>query len=238
MHQAMALGGKIALAAGMIGIGALGFVYASLDPHWQHPPEAWNTPLLAYANAAILIAASGLLLIPSTAKLGGYALAAFLVLWVFVFSAPRVIAGVEAAWLGPAEILAVASGAWIATGAEKFTRIVHVIFGLCCLTFGTAHFLYLEFTASMIPAFIPFHMFFAAFTGAGHAAAGLSIISGVIGWIGSTLLAIMFSGFVLLLHIPRTLADPGNQIEWTMLCHATALSGAAWLIASTFWKAR
>jgi hypothetical protein len=48
----------------------------------------------------------------------------------------------------------------------------------------------------------------------------------------------MFTGFVLLLHIPRVIADPGNQIEWTMLVHATALTGAALLVASSFWQAR
>jgi len=66
----------------------------------------------------------------------------------------------------------------------------------------------------------------------------LSVISGVLAWLGSVLLALMFSLFVLLLHIPRTLADPANRIEWTMLFHATALTGAAWLMAGQLWKAR
>jgi uncharacterized membrane protein YphA (DoxX/SURF4 family) len=237
MHRAMALGGRMTLAAGTISMGVLCLVYAGLDPHWQRSLEAWNTAPLAYANGAILIAASAALVIPKTAKFGGYALAAVLALWA-VFEAPRVVAGVEAAWLAPAEILAVAFGALTATGTERGARIVRALFGICAITFGAAHFLYLDFTASMIPAFIPFHLFFAAFTGGGHIAAGLSLISGVLAWLGSALLALMFSLFVVLLHIPRVLADPTNRIEWTMLCHATALTGAAWLLASTLWKSR
>src|SRR5262249_49944055 len=128
--------------------------------------------------------------------------------------------------------------AWIATGAERGLRVVQALFGLCAIAFGAAHFLYLAFTASMIPAFIPFHLFFAAFTGAGHLAAGLSIISGILARLGSVLLPLMFGCFVVLLHIPRVLADPANRIEWTMLCHATALTGAALLIASSIQKAR
>jgi uncharacterized membrane protein YphA (DoxX/SURF4 family) len=233
----MALGGRIALAAGMIGVGVVCIVSAGLDPHWQRGLDDWTTAPIAYGNGAILIAASSALLVPGAAKYGGYALAAFLTLWA-ALNAPRVIAGEAAAWLAPAEIFAVAVGAWIAAGAEKTRRILQILFGLCAITFGVAHFLYLEFTASMIPAFIPFHLFFAAFTGAGHIAAGLSIVSGVLAWLGSALLALMFSLFVVLLHIPRVLADPGNQIEWIMLCHATALTGAAWLIASSLSKTR
>jgi hypothetical protein len=237
MHRAMALGGTIALALGTMGMGVLCLVYASLDAHWQRGLDAWTTAPLAYANGAILIAASAALLVSRTAKYGGFALAAFLALWALL-NAPRVIAGEEAAWLAPAEILAVAFGAWIAAGAEKGLRIIQILFGLCAITFGAAHFLYLDFTASMIPAFIPFHLFFAAFTGGGHVAAGLSLMSGILAWLGSALLALMFSLFVVLLHIPRVLADPANRIEWTMLCHATVLTGAAWLIASTLWKPR
>ena len=228
----MTLSGRIALAFGTMGMGVLCLTYAGLDPHWQRGLDAWTSAPLAYANGAILIAASAALLAPRTVKYGGYALAAFLALWA-ALNAPHVIAGEEAAWLAPAEIVAVALGAWIASGAEKGLRIVRILFGLCLITFGGAHFLYLEFTASMIPGFIPFHLFFAAFTGAGHVAAGLSLVSGILARLGSTLLALMFSSFVLLLHIPRVLGDPGNQIEWTMLCHATALTGAALLIAST-----
>jgi hypothetical protein len=238
VHRVMALGGRIALAAGMGCIGVLCLAFASLDAHWQRAPEDWIiAPPLAYANGAILIAVSAALLIPRTVKLGGYALAAFLALWA-VFNAPRVIAGAEAAWLAPAEILAVAVGAWIAAGAEKGMRLLHIAFGLCLIAFGAAHFLYLDFTASMIPAFIPFHLFFAAFTGAGHIAAGLSVMSGILAWLGAALLALMFSLFVVLLHIPRVIADPGNQIEWTMLGHAAALTGAALLVASSIRKSR
>jgi uncharacterized membrane protein YphA (DoxX/SURF4 family) len=237
MHRAMALGGRMTLAAGMIGAGVLCLVYAGLDPHWQRGLKAWTTAPLAHANGVILIAASAAILASRAAKFGGCALAAFLALWA-VLNAPRVIAGVEAAWLAPAEILAVACAAWIASDAKTGLRIVHIVFGLCAIAFGVAHFLYLEFTASMIPAFVPLHLFFAAFTGAGHVAAGLSIISGFLAWLGAALLALMFTLFVLLLHIPRVLADPANRIEWTMLCHATALTGAAWLIASSIRRAR
>jgi len=234
----MSAAGRAALVLGLAGTGALCLRYAGLDPQWQHPPASLNSAPLAYANGTLLIALSLSLFVPRLTRLAGYALASFLVLWVLAFAVPRIIAGEEAAWLAPAEVLVVAIGAWVASGADRTQRALQIPFGLCLITFGVSHFLYLDFTAHMIPAYIPFHAPLAAFAGAGHIAAGLSLITGVIAWLGSALLAVMFSLFVLLLHIPRTLADPASRLEWTMLFHATALTGAAWLMAGDIWKAR
>lgn len=225
--------GRLLLSAGMFGAGVLALVYGDFDLQWQRGD--FHSPPLAYANGAILVAASIALLAPRFPKLGGYALAALMLVWVAVFNIPRVVAGVEAAWLAVAEPLAVGLGAYLVTQpGELAKRIVRLLFGACCVTFGAAHFLYLDFTAGMIPAFIPAHLFFAAFTGAGHVAAGLSIASGILARFGAPLLGLMYTLFVVLLHVPRVMADPMSRVEWTMLCHATALSGAAWLIASTF----
>lgn len=234
----MSAAGRGALVLGLAGTGALCLLYAGLDPQWQHPPRGLDSPALAYLNGGLLIALSAALLLPRFKRIAAYGLASFLVLWVLAFAVPRIIAGEEAAWLAPAEVLAVAAGAWIAGLAGKGKRPIQMLFGVCLLTFGAAHFLYLTFTANMIPSFIPFHLPLAAITGAGHIAAGLSLIAGILAWLGSALLATMFSLFVLLLHIPRVLADPGNRIEWTMLFHATALTGAAWLMAGEIWKSR
>jgi uncharacterized membrane protein len=234
----MSVAGRAALVLGLVGAGALCLCYGGLDPQWQHPPAGLSAPAIAYVNGAALIVLSLALFVPSAARRAGYALAAFLVLWVLAFAVPRIIAGQEAAWLAPAEVLTVATGAWIASGADRAKRALRILVGLCLITFGVAHFLYLTFTANMIPDYIPFHLPLAAFTGAGHIAAGLSLISGILAWLGSALLAVMFSLFVLLLHIPRVFADPTNRIEWTMLFHATALTGAALLIAGDIWKSR
>jgi uncharacterized membrane protein YphA (DoxX/SURF4 family) len=107
-------------------------------------------------------------------------------------------------------------------------------FGLMLPVFGVAHFLYIAFTASMIPEWIPYRVFWAWFTGAGHVAAGLSIVLGIVPRIGATLLASMFSGFVLLVHIPRVIADVDNRMEWHLLSTALLLTGAAWIVASSF----
>jgi hypothetical protein len=44
--------------------------------------------------------------------------------------------------------------------------------------------------------------------------------------------AAMCACFVVLLHIPRVIAAPTSQIEWTMTCIALSITGAAWIIRS------
>jgi uncharacterized membrane protein YphA (DoxX/SURF4 family) len=106
-------------------------------------------------------------------------------------------------------------------------------FGACLPVFGLSHFAYAQFTADMIPAFIPAHLFFAYLCGAGHVAAGVAILANVLTRVAAIAFAAMVSGFVLLLHIPRVIADPGNRTEWTMLVIAMTISAAAWCVAGS-----
>lgn len=234
--------GRTVLGLGALGLGVISLLYADFAITWQPVPD-WvpARSVLAYVSGAAL-AASGAALILSRARIAAAFIAAFLVFWGIVLHAPKLLSGDEAAWLAPAEILAVAAAAWtlfwLGAAETPFrTRVVQLgatFFGLMLPIFGIAHFLYIDFTASMIPAWIPYRTFWAWFTGAGHVAAGLAIVLGVIPRVGATLLAMMFSGFVLLVHIPRVIADADNRLEWHLLSTALLLTGAAWIVASVF----
>ena len=98
------------------------------------------------------------------------------------------------------------------------------------MVFGFAHFNYIDFTAGFIPAWIPWKVFWAWATGAGHLAAGLAFVSGIQARLAATLLAGMMGSFVVLLHIPRVIAHPEVHAEWIMLAVSSALTGSAWLL--------
>ncbi len=122
-----------------------------------------------------------------------------------------------------------ASGA----GAMRGTllKIARIVAGLSACVFGFAHFNYIDFTASMVPSWIPPHgVFWAWATGAGHLAAGLALVSGIQSRLAATLLAGMMASFVVLLHLPRVVAAPDQHIEWIMLGVSSMLAGAAWLV--------
>jgi uncharacterized membrane protein YphA (DoxX/SURF4 family) len=228
-----------------LGLGAISLLYADFAITWQPVPEwAPARTALAYASGASLALAGAALILNRFTRIAAAFVAATMLFWGLVLQAPRVIAGEEAAWLGPAEILAVAAASWTLCwlGAEDSafrTRAIELgisFFGLMLPIFGVAHFLYIAFTASMIPEWIPYRVFWAWFTGFGHVLAGVAILLGVVPRIASTLLATMFSGFVLLVHIPRVVSDLSNRVEWHLLSTALLLTGAAWLTASAISK--
>jgi uncharacterized membrane protein YphA (DoxX/SURF4 family) len=95
-----------------------------------------------------------------------------------------------------------------------------------------SHFFYTAATAQMIPAWIPAHLVFAYLTGAGHLAAGIALLTGMVPRLAATCEALMLGAFVLLLHVPLVAASPHERINWTMLAVALAFDGGIWLVAS------
>jgi len=219
---------------GAVGLGALGLMVGDFALQWQPVPKdiLFRTEL-AWLSAALLIAGGVATIWRRTSALGSLGLGVTYGVWVVVLHLPVALADASqiASWNAVAEALALSLGGlvgWAATARPDLAPMGRRLFGLCPVIFGLAHFGYAKFTASMVPAWLPAPLFWAYFTGAGHMAGGLALVSGVQTRLAATLLAAMYASFVVLLHLPRTVADPDNRIEWTMLCIAIALTGAAW----------
>jgi uncharacterized membrane protein YphA (DoxX/SURF4 family) len=236
--------GRIILGLAALGLGALGIIFGDFALQWQPVPEdAPARTQLAY-GAAVAFAAVGMcLLTPRLHTAGAVAFSFLALVSALVLQGPEAVAEPAniGTWLGVAENLAIACGALmlamaISTGGSSpnwAATATRLLFGLCLPVFGLSHFAYAQFTADMIPAFIPFHLFWAYATGVGHIAAGLSILSGVLARLGSLLFACMVSSFILLLHVPRVIGDPTSRLEWTMLAMSAAITGAAWCAAGS-----
>jgi uncharacterized membrane protein YphA (DoxX/SURF4 family) len=111
-------------------------------------------------------------------------------------------------------------------------RIGQAVFGLCLLAFGAAHVVYVKETAAMVPKYLPpGPQLWAYVTGAGHAAAGLALISGVLDKLAGRLLTAMFVVFGLLVWAPQLLEKPGDHMTWAGNAINLALVGAAWIVA-------
>lgn len=231
--------GRLVYGLGAILLGVVGFAFDDFALQWQPVPGGFPArEAAAYLSAALLCLGGAAVIWKQTTAYGAQLLATFYGLWVVALHLPKVIAdpaGV-ATWLGVAEILALASaGVMLCVLVEppadpRVRTAARIAFGLCPLVFGLSHFVYAEFTATMVPGWIPLPLFWAYATGAGHVAAGLAILSGVQARLASGLLAAMFAVFALVLHLPRVIAAPSSQIEWTMLGIATSLTGAALII--------
>jgi len=110
------------------------------------------------------------------------------------------------------------------------------LFAISMIVFGVQHFMYAGFIATLIPAWIPLHLFWVYLTGTGMLVAGLSIATGILASLASMGLGLMFLLWFLLLHAPRVAASPRNGDEWTSAFVALAVSGGSFLLASTFPK--
>jgi uncharacterized membrane protein YphA (DoxX/SURF4 family) len=236
--------GWIGLAVSMLGLGLLGLVSGDFALNWQ-PVPAWvpGRTLLAYLTAAVFVALGAGLLVDRYKHSLAVATAVAFLVWAVLLHGPGVVTNPLSIlpWLGFTERLEVAAGALMLAAtqvpgtvfARRAMLVGRIGFGACLPIFGLSHFAYAQFTADMIPAFIPAHLFFAYLAGAGHIAAGVAILSNVLTRVAAIAFAAMVSGFVVLLHIPRTIADPGNRTEWTMLVIAMTISAAAWCVAGS-----
>jgi uncharacterized membrane protein len=106
------------------------------------------------------------------------------------------------------------------------------IFAFCMVIFGVQHFMYADFIATLIPAWMPARLFLAYFTGCAFIAAGVAIAVKKEARLASALLGGMFLLWVILLHAPRVAAAPQNGDELTSLFVALAMAGGSFIVSS------
>jgi len=227
-------------AFGALLLGAVGIWFHEFALQWQAVPAGFpmREPL-AYVSGVLLMAGGAAMLSRRYERAGALLLAVFYGLWVVAFHLPKALASFRhiGAWNAPAEIAYLTMGAvaLLSTHASRMRRtlaaVARVLAGLSAVVFGCAHFNYIDFTATFVPAWIPpSQVFWAWATGAGHLAAGLALVTGIRARLAVTLHAGMMGSFVLLVHLPRVIANPEKHEEWIMLAISSGLTGAALLI--------
>lgn len=233
----MRCAGRVLFGIGLCGLGILAW-RGNFAGVWQMAPKDFRLPAqLAYASAALLIASPIAMLLDRFLVALPILLAIVFVLPQLFRSEPWGIARLE----GLAEIVAAFCGAWVLARLPRH-RIVQGLFGLCCIQFGLAHFQYAKYTASMVPGFLPGHLFFAYLTGAGHLLAGAAMLTGVLSSYGAIAEAAMLSSFVLLVHLPSLFGPvswtSSRRFVWIELFWAITVTAAAWSVASAAWRGR
>jgi uncharacterized membrane protein len=222
---------------GAIGLGAHDFVL-SQQPVPNGIPER---DVFACLSGAVLLLGGVGLFIHRAASLSALVLSGFMVLWVLALHFPRVLTqpGIEAYWLGLGEVTTLATGGWliycaIAARNDRTIPIARTIFGLALIPIGISHFVYLQAAANFIPTWVPFHVPLTAISGAGHIAAGVAIIFGIVPRLAATLEAVMESLFTLIVWVSAVAAMPTKREDWVNLFISTALTGAGWTIAESY----
>ena len=128
-----------------------------------------------------------------------------------------------------------------AHGLDKLILFGPLFYAAPIAAFGTEHFTLAAAIASIVPNWIPWHLFWAYFVGACFIAAALSLVTGIQARLSASLLALTFFLFVVLMDAPAWARHPRNQIALTLALRELSFSGGPLALAATFtaqWRER
>jgi uncharacterized membrane protein len=228
----------MALAVGVIGLGVLSLIYRDFTLQWEPVPAGLSDRAMwALGSGAVLTVAGLLLVVGRTRVWGALLVGLFIGAWALGLHVPKVLAAPSnlTTWLALAECAAMSTGALLLFRGQGdgFGQTCVILFGVACVIFGLSHFAYAQFTASMIPTWLPRRLELAYLTGAIHALTGLALLIGRWRRWAAGIEAAMMTSFVFLVHAPRVFAHPTDRAELTLLFVAITLSSAAWSVAAS-----
>ena len=128
-----------------------------------------------------------------------------------------------------------------ARSTDKLVALGPLLFAAPLTAFAAEHFVFTQFMVPMIPSWIPGPSFWIYFTGVALLLATVSILLNRKVRLSGTLLGIMIILFVVLIHIPRVMANPRDRVAWAVVVRDTCFATAALLLAATRsegWRAK
>ena len=240
--------GRLFFAIGLAGFGILQFIYGDFvpgrAPAW--PPAIPGRLVWAFASGAILIGAGAAIASGVRARSGALASGTIIVIWALLRHLPGLVANPHGITLtASGKALALSGGAFAVAGSlavnrRSFEDAWFLYLGRCCLGAfmmlgGIQHFIYPDFVAALIPAWIPGHPFWVYFAAVALIAGGAGLIFPQTARLAAALSGLMLLLWVVLLHVPRAVAaaDPQRRNEWTAVFEALAMAGIAWVAAGS-----
>jgi uncharacterized membrane protein YphA (DoxX/SURF4 family) len=147
------------------------------------------------------------------------------VIWSYTVFALVCVAGVVSIFL---------RGDWErAHNIDKLLLFGPIFYAAPLGAFGAEHFTQRAGIATMVPKFVPWHMFWTLFIGACFIAAAFSLVSRIQARLSATLVALTFFLFVLLMDAPGWATQPGNRIFAMLTLRELAFSGGALALAAS-----
>ncbi len=120
-----------------------------------------------------------------------------------------------------------------ARGFDKLILFGPLFYAAPVAAFGTEHFTLAQDIASIVPAWIPWHLFWAYFVGACFIAAALSLMTRIQARLSAALLGLTFFLFVVLMDAPAWAQDPHDRIALTLALRELSFSGGGLALAAS-----
>jgi uncharacterized membrane protein YphA (DoxX/SURF4 family) len=250
--------GRIFYGVTMAAIGFQQFYYRDFHPMTLPPLHAWIPRLAfwAYLTGAALMLTGIVIIFGKKARtislvLGGLFLAVFCLYYIPYEIIVDPYSKHLGVWGDAEKELALAGGAFLIAGSfpekntniskktaltgllEKLIPLGGIFFSITMISFGFDHLLYTEGIATLVPAWIPHPIFWTYFAAVALIGSGFAIVFKIKLGLIASLLGIMIFLWLVVLHIPRAIAQPfankGNEV--TSAFSALAFSGIAFVIA-------
>ncbi|HEU0174563.1 MAG TPA: hypothetical protein VFV58_09895 [Blastocatellia bacterium] len=247
--------GRFFLAVAMMAFGAQHFFYLDFVTRVFPKLPAWIPAhsIFACVFGAILFASGAAIMVEKAARpaallLGAIILSSFALLYLPLLITTPPNGGL---WTSAGKSLALSGGSFIVAGSlpikfdspvnasagavralERFILLGKFFLAAFLILCGIEHFIYVEFVTSLVPSWIPGGVFWTYFAGVALIAGGVGIIVPLTSRLAGGLSGLMIFLWVLLVHIPRAVADLSVSNETTAVFEALAFSGVAFLIAA------
>ena len=210
-------------------------------------PTRLPPPWLLYLFGVLFVLIGVGLLVRRTVSAAAITLAVLLLVLFLGFGLPLALAHASTGyvWVDPLMMLALLGGVSLAAvprdgspgGAldrvfETATRFVPLALGAFLAYCGVTHFPYAKYVASLIPPWIPAHMFWTYFAAIALIAGGVGVLIPGAARLAATLSGIMLFSWVFLVHIPLAI-NTHTVSEVSRSFQALQDSAVAFMLAGT-----
>jgi uncharacterized membrane protein len=238
--------GRRVYGLGVMALGLISLAFREFDPGQPVPQHFPHRAFLALVAGVFIAVSAAAVEVRRTVAWGSAALAVYYGLFVVILMDGRLLLTHYAEYGIYEEIsmpLAIALSGLILYAASaaidtslsaRLTRVCQLVFGVCVLIWGGAHFVYMNMTAPLVPLWLPpSQVFWGYVTGACFVAAGLAILTGVKARLAAILLTVMIALFGLLANDRILLTGLSSHFNWSESALNLALTGVAWVVADS-----
>jgi hypothetical protein len=234
--------GRILFGASAILFGVVSLIWHDSDM-WQRllPLHAPFDTIAGWCLVFALIAGGIAMMAPRTARPASIVLGVVFGLYVFACVSSIIAAPAEpGGYINGFEQLAIVCGLLAVFAANEkaaaratvLGRAARIGLGVCALSFAWAQVVYLQYTASLVPAWIPPNqVFWTNVTTVAFALAAIAMLANRQARLAMRLLAVMTALFGVLVWLPLIAAHPAALSNWSEISENDLIAAAAWLVA-------
>lgn len=148
--------------------------------------------------------------------------------WAYLVFAAVFVAGLAVIFL---------RGDWQKSqGLDKLILFGPIFYAAPVAAFGTEHFTLTKVIASIVPKYIPWHLFWAYFVGTCFIVGGFALVTRIQDRLAASLFGLTFFLFVVMMDAPGWVRQPHSRFAAALTLRELSFSGGALALAATLMK--